>query len=486
MDRSSRHPGAGPAGFRPLSRRSLVLGGGLAGLAAAVRLADAGVAVTLVEGSGRLGGRATSHRDPVSGELIDNCQHVLLGCCTNLLDFYQRLGVAETIEWHRCLYFVDRSGCESRLEAVDLPAPLHLAPALWRLGTLAPADKLAISRGMWAILRMSPAERVDTGHMSFGDWLQQHHQPPAAIDRFWDLVIVSALNQRAESACCAHALQVFAQGFLSHPRAYQVGVPRCPLRHLYDPAVERIEARGGQVRLGVHVDRLAYDGAGISAVHTSDGELLEAGHYISALPFDRLASVADRDLAAADPRLAGLDRFECSPILGVHLWFDRPVMQRPHAVLVDSPLQWVFNKGPAPGGDPGGQYLHVVVSAADRWMPCDGSQIVSDVVSELRHYLSAVRAARLVRGQAIKERRATFASRPGIDAIRPEARGPVANLLLAGDWCRTGWPATMEGAVRSGYLAAAAIAGDERPALAAELPTSEICRWVGGRKAAGR
>ncbi len=461
------------------NRTALVMGGGVAGIAAALRLAEHDVAVTLIETRKVLGGRATSFNDPQTHTPLDNCQHVVLGCCTNLLDLYERLDVADRIDWAQRLHFVDKQGHADVLAANDLPAPLHLSTSMLGFTTLSFQEKLAIVRAMGTIWRMGKAGRQRCAQMTFAQWLEQQRQPPRAMERYWSVIAISACNLAPDRLGADHALQVFQEGFLAHRRAYEMGTSSVPLAQLYDRAAAIIEQAGGMVRLGVSVRAIEFDGRKITGVRTGEDELLTADRYISALPFDRLAAVAPAELVAADARLAALNQIEVSPILGIHLWFERAVTDRPHLIFVDSPLQWVFNKGVA-GAEhsdaPVGQYLHAVVSAADDWVDLPGEQIVALALEELSAYCPAVKEVKLVRGWAIKEKRATFAAVPGIAAVRPETQGAVNNLLLAGDWCATGWPATMEGAARSGYAAAGAVVG--RDLLVADLPASPLYRLL--------
>ena len=459
----------------PPIRTALVMGGGLAGIAAAVRLSQSGVRVTLLETSRRLGGRATSHNDPSTGQVVDNCQHVLLGCCTNLLDLYRRLGVADEIEWISDLHFFDKLGHHDVLASNDLPAPLHLSLAMLRFGTLKLAEKVAIGRAMLAMMRMGRSGREKLGGVTFRSWLDAQGQPQGAIDKYWAVVVVSALNQHPDRCAANCAIQVFQDGFLAHRDAYKMGVASVPLRQLYDPAERIIEAAGGSVRFGTSVEKIHSDGERITGID-ADGRRLEADVYVNAMPFDRLEKVVGAELRAADTRLAQLDRFHHSPILGIHLWFERPVLDLGHMIFVDSPLQWVFNKGHA-DAEQSEQHLHAVISAADEYIDKPADEILAMVVRELAAYIPRVNGVKLARGRVIKEKRATFSPEPGLDAFRPAASGAVANLLLAGDWTATGWPATMEGAVRSGYTAAGAALEEVEP-LVADLPKAELYRWL--------
>ncbi|MAE61404.1 MAG: carotene 7,8-desaturase [Planctomycetaceae bacterium] len=480
---------------------AVVMGGGLAGIAAALRLAEAGVTVTLIETRRRLGGRATSFEQRDAEQTVDNCQHVLLGCCTNLIDLYERLGVADLIEWHDRLHFFDKAGTHDVMKADGLPAPLHLMRSLRGFGTLSRAEKQAIGRAMWAIMRAGESGREAAAGRSFGDWLREHGQPARAVERFWAVILISALNQTPDRSSAKYAMQVFQDGFLAHRRAWGMGVSSVPLVRLYDAAGGAIESRGGRVMLGCSIDGIEFDGTDVSGVRVGDGSVVRGDAYVSALPFDRLDRVVSDELRAADARLARLDEFEVSPILGIHLWFEGEVTDRAHLVFVDSPLQWAFNKGV--DAATGQQYLHGVISAADDWVGEPAEVITAMAMRELAAYVPAAgEAVRLVRSRVIKEKRATFSPSPGVDALRPPPGPPgpaappevpaelagaaqnsraegVGNLYLAGDWCDTGWPATMEGAVRSGYAAAGVVCGESL--LIDDLKPGWVYRMLRGR-----
>ncbi len=449
-------------------RTAIVIGGGLAGVATAMRLSESNWCVTLLETRKRLGGRATSHVDPVTQQLLDNCQHVLLGCCTNLVDLYTRLGVDHLIEWHDTLHFLDRKGHHDKLGRSPLPAPMHLSGSLLKFDCLSWTAKWAIARAMLAMLRLPPAHRAQWADKTFAEWLASQKQPQEAIERFWEVIIVSALNENVQTASAVHALQVFQDGFLSNRDAYVVGLASVPLVKLYEPAAPILESRGGAVRLGASVRQINFQDNAITSIELSDGQQLSADLYISALPVERLDKLLTPEMRTADERLRELSRFEFSPILGIHLWYEREVMHLPHAVTLDSPLQWVFNRGLDVGTSH--QHLHVVISAARDWIDLSTEEILRRVREELAIYLPKTNEVNFIDGQVIKERRATFSATPRIEASRPPTTGAIRNLILAGDYCNTGWPATMEGAVRSGYMAAEAITG--HPSRVDDLPAS--------------
>lgn len=472
MPAQTAHAPAHPAApARPAGNAAtdvLIAGGGIAGLAAAVRLSQAGVRVTLLETRKKLGGRATSFTDPRTGETIDNCQHVALACCTNFIDFLSRLGVADRLRWDREQYWIEPGGAVSTVAPAWLPAPLHFTRSLIDASFLNRRELVALGLAAPAILR---ADRARWVSRTFGQFLRIARQPQSVIDKFWSAVVVSACNLTVDRVSAASALKVFQDGFFASTDAATIGIATVPLVELYDAAESVIAAAGGRIRLGTGVARLD-----AHTLTTTAGERLAADRVICALPPDRAADVIDPALMAADRRLPALARAQFSPILGVHLEFDRPVLRTPHAVLVNAPTQWLFRK------DDAGRVLHAVISAADDWIPLDEAAIAQRVLADVRAYIPGAAGARLVRARSVKEKRATFAATPEFEAIRPGPVGP-SGVILAGDYTATDWPATMEGAARSGYAAAAAVLG--RPAadlLSPDLPISPLARALGLRR----
>jgi zeta-carotene desaturase len=422
----------------------LVIGGGLAGMAAAAALGQSGRRVTLLEARPSGGGRAASYlvpgAEPGGGTVIDNCQHILLRCCVNLLDFYRRLGVESAITFHREFYFIEPGGRTSVLKAGALPHPLHLAPSFARLKFLHLADKAAVARGLFAIQR--ERGRQDLDRITMLDWLREKRQTPRAIERFWRQVLVSAVNEELDRMAASHGHQVMRVGFLGARHSYEMGVPNVPLGELYGgPAWGAMP--GVELRFRTPVSRLVVRGGRVAGAEIEGGELT-AGHYIAAVPFERFRAIAPEACGELGLRL---DEFEHSPITGIHLWFGREVTTLPHATLLDRTVQWFFNKG-------GGRYLQLVVSASRTLAEMPRQGVIELALRELAEFLPEVKKAALLKAHVVKEMRATFSARPGLEALRPGARTSIENLSLAGDWTRSGWPSTMEGAVRSGYLAA--------------------------------
>jgi zeta-carotene desaturase len=455
-----------------------VVGGGLAGLAAGCALASAGMKVTLFERRPYLGGRASSYQHPGTGEVVDNCQHVLLGCCTNLIEFYQRTGVAGSIRWFERMTFLEPGGRASEIGPSSLPAPLHTTPAFFRASCLEVADKVAIARAMMALAPTTPR---DTGE-SFLGWLNRHGQTVRAIERFWKPVLVSALNEEMDRVSVPYAAQVMRESFLKSAEAGRMGVPTVPLTDLYSAAGNYIRERQGDVQFRTSAESFR---AELSHVKLVVGEKEETFDYaVFALPFDSLERILP-DSSASQPLRDALARFETSPITGIHLWFDRVISDLDHAVLLDRTIQWMFHKSKLQNRNSNGHgsYVELVVSASKTLVDKSKQEIVDLAVRELREFFPAAREANLLKSTVIKEVHATYSPRPGIEADRPRPETVWPRVFLAGDWTATGWPATMEGAVRSGYLAAqslARVAGQKDATfLVPDLPATGFMRLFG-------
>ncbi|MBZ5680072.1 MAG: hydroxysqualene dehydroxylase HpnE [Acidobacteriia bacterium] len=473
-----------------------IAGGGLAGLAAACALASSGLRVTVFERRPYLGGRASSYEHPGTGEIVDNCQHVLFRVCTNLVEFYQRIGVDQHIRWYDEMTFIEPGGRTSVMHASPLPAPLHTVPSFLRFPFLDATDKLAIARAMVPLTLTTPQ---DTGQ-SFAEWLQRHGQTQRAIDRFWKPILVSALSEDLELISIPYAAQVVRES-MKTPSARHMGVPTIPLTDLYNAAGEYIQARGGELQFRSPVSTFQAEPSQVRLQLADREQVFD--YLVLALPFDGLDRVLPE--APESTRLREmLSHFESAPITGIHLWFDRHISDLDHAVLLDRTIQWMFHKSrlqpmrvermssepaaerrqnaahgasrgsedkhdSAPEGRKNGlatdalapqkigSYVELVVSASKSLIEKSRSDIVDLALRELREFFPAARDANLVKSTVIKEVHATYSPRPGIDAYRSSQITAWPRVFLAGDWTDTGWPATMEGAVRSGYYAAEAL-----------------------------
>lgn len=422
------------------TRTVAIVGGGLAGLAAAVALGSTDCDVRVFEARPFLGGRATSYALNAADEnspTVDNCQHVLLRCCANLMDFYRRLGVLNKIRFYREFYWIEPGGRISVLRRGALPAPFHFAGSFASLKFLSLADKMSVASGLFSI-RYEFGKRSDLDRISMLDWLREKKQTPWAIERFWRQVLVSAVNEDLNRMAAIHGLQVFYLGFLSRADAYEMGVPSVPLRDLYADEVWSLYPHVRICKRAI-VQQIQIESGDVTGM-VVNGETVTADAYILAVPFDRIPGIA--------PELPlDLSGFSHSPITGIHLWFDHPITNLPHATLLDRTIQWMFNKHE-------GRHIQLVVSASRTLKDMPRAEVIELALKELKEFFPSVANAQLERAHVVKEVRATFSATANIEKQRPGSITPVRNLLLAGDWTRSAWPATMEGAVRSGYLAA--------------------------------
>ena len=446
-----------------------IVGGGIAGLAAACALAESGFQVTVFERRPFVGGRASSYEHPGTGEIVDNCQHVLLGCCTNLLNFYRRVGVLDKIRWFDRLTFLEPGGRSSEIGPSFLPAPLHTSPSFLKASSLSLADKIAISRAMFALAGPVPPDSA----LSFAEWLRQHHQPQKAIDRFWKVVLVSAINEDLDRISVRYGAQVFRESFLKSAEAGKMGVPTVPLSELYSRAIDRIEQRGGQVRLRTSVDSIVAEPQ--STVLQAGGDLERYDFAILAVPHQLLGKLLPTQNGSRELSLtlaAQVAKLESSPITGIHLWFDREITELPHAVLLDRTIQWMFQKSKLQQRREAeqGSYLELVVSSSKSLVEMGRQEIIDLALRELAEFFPAALDARLLKATVVKEVHATYSALPGSDSYRPQPRSPWPRIFLAGDWTATGWPATMEGAVRSGYRAAELVAKEAGHELSFLVP----------------
>lgn len=469
------------------SKSILIIGGGVAGIAAAVALSERGFRVEIVEKRLLLGGRASSYIDAATGERLDECQHGTMRCCTNLTDLLTRLGVQDQIRYHDTLHFLDGDGVRSVIQGSALPAPMHTAPSFLRFRSLGLKDKIAIGRGMMAMLRARPDPKHDT--ITVAEWFRQTGQTERAVQRFWGPILVSACNETNDRISYAHALKIFRDGFLLHPTAFHFGVPRVPLGSLYtEPTLAYLAKRGGCARLRTIVEEIDFTTEPtpcVAGIVLRDGTRLEADYYISALQFDLLLKLLPEQVTTNAPYWQNLNGLELSPICGVHLWFDR-LLDCPEALAVlDRETEWIFHKNltfdlPKEAGS----YLSIVISASHRLAGLPKEEILARILADVHACLPVSREATLLRSQIIRWPKATISPKPGADTLRPGQVSPIPNLLVAGEWTRTGWPSTMEGAARSGYLAAEAILTAEgRPEtlLAPDLPRPTLARLLGGK-----
>ena len=448
-----------------------VLGGGLAGMTAAWRLTERGYGVTLIERRPYLGGRAYSFVDHETGEQVDNGQHVFLGCCTAYAGLLRDVGTLEGTARQRRLRVEVRApgGKRGALAGLPLPAPLHLLPSFLRYPHLGLRDKLRAVPALLRIQRERNRDRATLRSQSFADWLHCNGQSDRAIANFWDLLIVPALNDASADVSASMGFMLFQVALLQNAHGADVGFARAGLSDVMGtPIAARLEERGARVLLGRAVERLVVSDEGeVDAVVLSDGDQLEADWYVSALPPDTLLGLLPERWATHEA-LATAATHTWSPIVNLHVWYDRPVADFDFVAFVDSPVQWVFNRTRIGGLSGPGQYLTVSLSAPWEYWPMSKEALRERFLPELARLLPPAENATVERFIVVKEQRATFRSSPDGPDNRLSVWTPLSNLLLAGDWTDTGWPSTMESAVRSGNAAAAAVVEAHRGREAAE------------------
>ena len=440
----------------------VVVGGGLAGIAAALDCAAAGAQVTVLEVRPRLGGAAYSFER--HGLRLDNGQHVFLRCCTAYIALLDRLGSRRltTMQPRLDIPVIAPGGRIGRLRRSDLPAPLHLAAALASYPHLRPRDRLRAARAALALRGLDPEDpRLD--ERSFGSWLADRRQGPAAVEALWDLIARPALNLPAEQASLAQAVQVFRTGLLGTADAADIGWAVAPLEDVHDVAARAaLAAAGADVRLGWRADRIAPGDDRGWSVGGPRG-VIDAEAVVVAVPHDRLAGLLPPGALEAPERVRSLGS---SPIVNLHVAYDRRVTDLPFAAGVRSPVQWVFDRTESSGLERG-QLLAVSLSAADREMALRFGDLRARYLPALAALFPAAGRARVERFVVTREHAATFRAAPGAAALRPATRTLLPGLAVAGAHTATGWPATMEGAVRSGHAAArevlAALAGTPAP-----------------------
>jgi squalene-associated FAD-dependent desaturase len=434
-----------------MTGRVVVVGGGLAGMAAAAGLVQRGHEVTLVEARARLGGATFSfERD---GLAVDNGQHVLLRCYTEYRAFLDVLGVGDRIDMQDRFEVpvLAADGRRGRLRRNNLPAPLHLGATLAGYRMLTAGDRARVLVAAGLLRTLDPADpKLD--ERSFADWLVRHGQRPAAIEALWDLITVAALNTDAAHASLALCAMVFRTALLERADAADIGVPTLPLGELHGDAAHRyLTGHGAKILLHTPVRAIRPVGKGFEVA--LEGDSITADAVVVAAPPEATAAMLPDGALEHPERLAELGG---APIVNVHAVYDRQVTTDPFTAVVGSPVQWVFDRTAIAGLDTG-QYLAVSVSAAQRWIDTPTARLREEFLPELAMLFPAAATAEVTRFFVTRERRATFRQAPGSAALRPAARTALPGCVLAGAWTATGWPDTMEGAVRSGNEAVRAV-----------------------------
>jgi squalene-associated FAD-dependent desaturase len=431
------------------ARRVTVVGGGLAGITAALDCARVGATVTLLESRGRLGGAVYSFTR--NGIHADNGQHVFLRCCTAYQGLLEQLDAtaAVTLQPRLEITVVSPTGRRTRLRRSAMPAPFHLAGALARYSPLSVRERFGVAWAMQKLRSIDPDD-PSADAQAFGDWLREQRQTEAAIETIWGLIARPTLNLDVDSASLAQAAQVFQLGLLRDASSGDIGYARVPLSEIHDQAARQALSGAGvdvQLRCGATMI-VPVDGG--FRVECSGAPTLHTDAVILAVPPERAGQLAPASAGVDQRSLARLGR---SPIVNLHVVYDRRVLEVPFAAAVDSPVQWIFDRTES-AGLTAGQYLAVSLSAADEDANSPVDELRAKYLPALGEVLPLARDAAVEAFFVTREHAATFRAGPGIRAWRPSARTQLPGLALAGAWTDTGWPATMEGAVRSGHAAA--------------------------------
>jgi squalene-associated FAD-dependent desaturase len=458
----------------------IVVGAGVAGLAAASSLARAGKSVTVLERKPYVGGRAYSYEHPALQEVVDS-QHVLLGCCTNLIELCEQAGTADKIRWYDEQTFLEPNGRVSKIATTGLSAPCHFAPSFLGMSMLGWKDKLGVARGLMEFFRGYPAEDRE----NVEQWLKRTKQTELAIRHFWNPIVMATLNDRPEHCSTRYAGKVFHELFVKSSIGGRLGIPTVPLSEFYAAAARLIESYGGVVRLRASVEGIVQErwrANTADAAYTADSIIL-------ALPFEQTQKLLPSvQLNEHFARVAASEKDELefkmaqqmhSPFTSILLWYDREICDLDHAWLLDTTIEWFFHKSRIRRYAPEkGSYVELVIAGSKAQLSKTREEILSSALKELEMFFPEVKRANLLKSGVLKEARATFSVRTGLDRFRPKQETEWPGFFLAGDWTATEWPSTMEGGVRSGRLAAGAAMGDATRFMAAETPATGLMRWL--------
>ncbi len=438
----------------------LIIGGGLAGLAAGVALAGAGRRVRLLEQKPYLGGRARSFRDAATGSVVDNGQHLFMGCYHSTLKFFDSIGTTQSLKFDPQLRvrFLESGRKLTELRCPALPAPWHLLAGVFLSNSFPLGEKMDVLR-LGRALRSTKgaAEKAAAlDHLTVGEWLSSLGQRESLQRNFWDLLCIGAMNEDPEIASALLFRRVLRLALFNSPLDSRLGIPVTGLSDCYtDAAAREITSRGGSVEMRRDVRGLLVENGECRGVTLADGETILAQTVLSAVPWYVLPKLLPADSASSLPFFSRILDLHPAPIISLYLWFDRPVADLEFVGLRGTTIQWLFNKGKILGS--GENYVSIVLSGAHDHVARPKEELLDMAVRELADLLPSTRDAKVTHSLVIKERFATFSPCVGVDALRPSAVTPIRRFYLAGDWTDTGLPATIEGAVQSGYTAAESI-----------------------------
>jgi squalene-associated FAD-dependent desaturase len=449
-------PSISPSSCLPV----VIIGGGFAGLAAAVELVARGRRVLLLERRAFLGGRAYSFTDQTTGDTVDNGQHLMMGCYHQTISFLEKIGARGKLKFQaspRVDFLSERDG-HTHFSCPPLPAPLHLLAGLARLGTIGWRDRIGALRVGMALRHLN-GNRGRLSEITVRDWLTELGQSERIQRCFWDLIALATLNEASERASADMFARVLDQAFLHTRGDSTMVISRVGLSDLYTVDARKfIEAHGGEVRLNATVAQIEFENHRAMGVTLRGGERIAAEAVISAVPYFALKTMLPDEVIASSDSLRHLESFTSSPIVSINLWYDEPITDLEFTGLLDSRIEWVFNKNAIAGeATKQRQHLALVISGAHEAATIPKEQLVEIAVSELRRFFPAARGQRPAHWFVVKERDATISHTVGTARLRPPQRTPFGNFFLAGDWTATGLPATIEGAVWSGQECARAV-----------------------------
>jgi len=432
----------------------LIIGGGFAGLAAGVELARAGRRVRLLEQKPHLGGRARSFIDPTTGSVVDNGQHLFMGCYHSTRRFLETIGTSDRVRFQTSLAvnFLDADGRQTSLDCPHLPSPWHLLTGVLRSGSFTPGEKLEVLR-LGRALKAPRAGANGWARLSVEEWLEQQGQSEKLRRNFWDLLCIAAMNEDPKIASARLFERVLRLALFASSEDSRLGIARVGLSECYtQAATEYIESRGGKVELGRNVAGFLITSGRCEGAALVGGERFEAATVVSAVPWMQFADLLSGELLRSEPFFTNILSLRPAPIISINLWFDRPITDLEFAGLRGTTIQWLFNKGRILGSSE--NYVSLVVSGAHDHIGRPKEELLAVALRELGELLPAAREAKLLHSLILKERFATFSPSWEAEPLRPSTVTPLKGLYLAGDWTATGLPATIEGAVQSGCSAA--------------------------------
>ena len=440
----------------------LIIGGGFSGLAAGVALSEGGWRVRLLEQKPYLGGRARSFLDPTTGTLVDNGQHIFMGCYHATIRFLETIGTLDRVRFQPrlAIHFLDRDGRLTGLQCRALPSPWHVLLGVLCSRSFDFREKLEVLR-LGTRLRRAKALVQGPAGLSVREWLTKLGQSESLQRDFWDLLCIAALNEDPSVASAALFERVLRLALFTSPADSRLGIPAVGLSEVYvDAASAYIRERGGRVECGQGVAGLLVLEGRCRGVLLSGGERIEAEIVLSAVPCFQLAALLPGELIRLEAYFAGVVFLRPAPIISINLWYDRAVTDLDFAGLRGGTVQWLFNKGKISGRDE--NHVSLVLSGAHHHIARSKQELLATALLELADFCPNAKSSNLLHSLVIKERFATFSPTWDAEELRPPARTPVRGLYLAGDWTATGLPATIESAVQSGYTAAQAILDDAR------------------------